>query len=76
MDKKTKRLGNRATKRERVQAHQDKMEMKRAINAVNTQYSGTRDYTLANLSRNHPRYGDTPAQDSTRKIALDSESEV
>ena len=67
MDKKTKRLGNRATKAELRDAHRVKMEMKRILNAHNREDYATKEHIFANLSVNHEYYGDTPSEHSRRK---------
>ena len=67
MNEKNKRLGNQATKRELRDAHRVKMEAKRIINDYNTKAYATREYILANISKNHEHYGDTPSEHERRK---------
>lgn len=72
MNNKCKRLGNHATKAERAEEHRVKMEMKRVRDTFNHE---PRHYTLANLSQNHPDYGDQPQEHERKKTVLDSEVE-
>jgi hypothetical protein len=68
MDKKTKRLGNRAIKADIRDAHRVKMMAKRIINDHNAKEAGwNKDHTFANLSVNHEHYGDTPQEHEARK---------
>ena len=71
MDKKCKKLGTRATKKERLEEHRAKMEMKRAFNEhLCEQLANEPRWTLANLSKEHEHYGDTPADHEKRKHNL------
>lgn len=68
-DKKCKKLGNRATKGDRADAHRIKMEMKTALREHRSKEAlDKRTYVLANISREHPCYGDTPAENEARKF--------
>lgn len=66
--KKCKKLGNSATRAELREAHRIKMEMKRIIQEHNHKEAlDYKDYVLANLSKNHEFYGDTPVEHERRK---------
>ena len=62
MDRKCAKLGNRATKRERLAAHRAKLEMKQRDDFVEVH-----PHVFANISKNHEHYGDTPAEHEQRK---------
>lgn len=59
--KKCNKLGNRATKAERAEAHRMKMEMKEAMYEHRRQEALEEPVWLfANVGQNHPDYGLTP----------------
>lgn len=76
MDKKTKRLGNGATKRDLIDAHRIKMEMKKILNDHNSKTYATREHIFANLSKNHPHYGDTPRENADRKLGIKPDNDL
>lgn len=69
MNKKCKKLGIAASKREQIDAHRVKMEMKKALREHNNERYKSSEYVLANISVNHEFYGDTPAEHEARKIS-------
>jgi len=70
MDKKCKKLGNRATKADRADAHRIKMGMKQALREhYGREALDNKEWIYANLSRNHEHFGDTPSENEARKFA-------
>lgn len=62
-----KRPGKGVTKEMLRDAHKVKMEAKKILNAHNRDLYRTNEYIMANLSVNHPNFGDTPQEDEKRK---------
>jgi len=67
MSNKCKKLGNHSTKAERAEAHRIELEMREMQRAHNAIHSRDRSFIFANLSKNHPDYGDTPSEHEARK---------
>jgi hypothetical protein len=65
---KCKRLGNHSTKAERAEAHRVEMEMRRAkYELAAKELADDTPWVLANLSRDHEHFGDTPSEHEKRK---------
>lgn len=62
--------GSRETKAERKEAHRIRMEMKKARNAMN--HDEARPFVLANMSRNHPEFGEQPHDQARRMLEKSS----
>lgn len=61
------KLGSRATKKERYEAHRAKQQLKQALRGnVTPDYDS--GWIYANLSKNHEFYGDTPSEHEKRKL--------
>ena len=67
MNKKNKRLGNSATKKDLMEAHRIKMEFKKLMNEHNRKQLRPTPNIFANISKNHEHYGDTPTEHEKRK---------
>ena len=66
--KKCKKLGNRATKAQRAEAHRAELEMREVRRAHDTQFVGARkEHVFANISTKHEHWGETPAEHERRK---------
>jgi hypothetical protein len=63
MDKKCKKLGSRATKAERYEAHRAKLEMKEAMKPT---FHQENPHVFANQSQHHENWGETPAEQDAR----------
>jgi hypothetical protein len=71
VNKKCKRLGNTATKKELAEAHRIKMEMKILMNEHNRkQLIDNPEWIYANISKHHEHYGDTPKEHEKRKLKI------
>jgi len=62
-----KKLSRDATKEEREIAHKVEMAKRKLIREHNNQKYGQGPYILANISKNHEHYGDTPQEHERRK---------
>jgi len=66
---KCKKLGTRATKKERAEIHRAKMELKAALNGDREPRD---EFVLANQSDKHPDWGETPNQQAARMLKNNS----
>lgn len=69
MDRKCAKLGNRATKKERAEAHRAKLEIKEL---EREDFEEARPFVFANQSSKHPEYGERPAEQTRRMLEKDS----
>jgi hypothetical protein len=68
--KSCKRLPKDSVLKERKNVHRIKMEIKEMMRRQRS--VPAKPYILANLSKHHPNYGDTPQQDMQRKLENNS----
>lgn len=61
----SKKFPNTATKQDLKEAHKVKMMKKKIL--ADRMDRGIKPHILANLSKNHPHYGDTPLEHESRK---------
>ena len=62
-----KRLPVDATREEIAQAHKIELGARAIIRQHNSERHRNTDHIFANLSKNHPNYGETPAEHDRRK---------
>lgn len=66
------KLSNKATVKERAEAHRNKMLAKQASRDLNSRRYADNGYIFANISKNHEHYGDTPVDHEKRKLSQKS----